>query len=111
MDETIFQTEWKCDLCDYTTKRKSDYRRHLGSTRHVERIAPANSRKKLSCICGKTYSHNSGLSRHKTICESYKHSLDDGNLMAQKSRGNKIETSKTKVTNKLLEDLLKQMRD
>ena len=110
MDEQTVPMEWRCDLCDYFTKRKSDYRRHLSSSKHVERIAPAAPRKKLSCICGKTYSHNSGLSRHKTSCDQYKRSIEH-NEVTFDVKSHKCENNKTKVTNKLLGDLLRQMRD
>ena len=52
-----------CKLCNYSTKRKHDYNKHLKTKKHI------NSNKIFICECGKVYKYNSGLSKHKNKCK------------------------------------------
>jgi hypothetical protein len=63
------EKEWYCEICKYSSKRRADFKRHLLSSKHIQRSAPTPlPRKKLSCVCGKHYVHMSGLCRHKANC-------------------------------------------
>ena len=96
--------EWICEICEYTTKRKADYRRHLSSSRHLEKTAPAMAlKKRLTCVCGRHYVHMSGLSRHRSSCSYVKDS--EGSLKGAQDESANAETSK------LLGDLIQQVRD
>jgi hypothetical protein len=60
-----------CNLCDYSTCRKSSYEEHLTTAKHQKSIIsnenPANP---FVCqICQKIYKDNSGLWRHKKKCK------------------------------------------
>lgn len=71
-----------CKKCDYTTSKKSSWKKHLETMKH-KRITMDNKkllkscslqdRKFFKCVCGKVYKYCSGLSKHKKKCiESYK---------------------------------------
>jgi hypothetical protein len=72
-----------CNFCDYSCCKKSDFSKHLLSSKHqkkvkmmtdddnngdikVEKIAEPT----FTCECGKEYKHRQGLSRHKKTCNS-----------------------------------------
>lgn len=55
--------KYVCDLCNFKTKDKKDYNRHLKTQKHVNQ-----TNTKLECVCGKTYKYNRSLQRHKNIC-------------------------------------------
>jgi len=63
------QKEYICNECDFITKRKSDYERHLLTAKH-KCIIEGNKKtiKHNICICGKEYKNRHGLSRHKKTC-------------------------------------------
>ena len=56
-------------LCDFTTKHKQNYNRHILTKKHIKN--EKNVCEKYKCEkCGKSYKYLSGLSRHKKKCES-----------------------------------------
>ena len=63
-----------CEKCLYASNRKSQWIRHLSTTKHKmdnmdNAVDNAQSSKPLfRCICGKQYKYNSGLSKHKKKC-------------------------------------------
>jgi len=63
---------FKCDLCDYSTSRHSQYERHLSTDKHKKVVKVAilvpKSAKLYYCNCGKVYKHDSGYYRHKKTC-------------------------------------------
>jgi hypothetical protein len=68
-----------CDICDYSSSRKSQYERHLLTDKHKNRnngskmvvngsnLVPKSSAG-YECECGKLYKHDSGYYRHKKTC-------------------------------------------
>jgi len=66
-----------CETCDYKTSRKSQYERHLLTTKHkmtteglqngLQKV-PKSS--KNVCECGKEFSNRQNLYRHKKKCDS-----------------------------------------
>lgn len=75
-----------CEKCDYTTSRKSQYDRHLLTSKHQkETMSPFSDDNEgqhhnFICNCGKEYKHRQGLWRHEKICElkkGPKSSIDD----------------------------------
>lgn len=64
-----------CEICQFETGNKKDYRRHLSTDKHkinvFENIAVTNQNKKPhTCFCGKSYKDYSGLWRHKKKCQN-----------------------------------------
>jgi hypothetical protein len=70
---------YKCDLCDYSTSRKSSFLKHSSTDKHKntkngsEMIVNdseklQNVAKIYQCICGKIYKYDSGFYRHKKTC-------------------------------------------
>ena len=67
---------YNCDLCNYSSKNKTDYNRHLLRKKHIYLF---NERKKkdeniiininqFQCQCGKSYKLRPGLWKHKKKC-------------------------------------------
>jgi len=66
---TKITKQYSCDLCNFITKRKGDYNRHLSTLKH-QCIVNGNSKdiKTFICNCGNEYTNRHSLSRHKTKC-------------------------------------------
>lgn len=71
-----------CELCDYTTSNKKDFKKHLQTIKHstitntytTASKIPKNPQQKISsnvyhCQCGKTYLHRQSLYNHKFKCK------------------------------------------
>lgn len=71
-----------CDICEYSTIRKSSMDNHLVSKKHKEEILRMGNDGKgkgyetFKCKCGSSYTHVSSLSRHKRTCSA---SIEDEN--------------------------------
>ncbi len=87
--------KYVCKLCNYSTKRKYDYKKHLKTKKHI------NMNKKFNCECGKVYKYRSGLSKHKIKCTYYKIS-DSLKKMEKNDIENKNEIMELKKTNNLI---------
>jgi hypothetical protein len=71
---------FNCELCDYSTCRKSQYQRHLSTDKHKKivndskmivndsNLVPKSS-KIYKCECSKIYKYDSGYYRHKKVCK------------------------------------------
>ena len=67
------QKKYHCKKCDYTSKNKYDFTKHLSTAKHkMVTNGNLNGNKMVTCIscetCGRVYKFKSGLSRHKKIC-------------------------------------------
>ena len=69
-DTSDVKTFYLCTDCNYRTERKHHFNRHLETIKHVTivRLNQTNQNKYV-CNCGKTYIYQSGLCKHKKICE------------------------------------------
>jgi hypothetical protein len=74
-------TKFTCDLCTITCNKRSDWRRHLQTNKHLSNqnrgfsntlATPASP---FICECGKKYNDRSGLWRHTKKC-NYENSHD-----------------------------------
>ena len=96
--------EYCCDLCDYKSCKKSDYKKHLSTDKHKKKendskmvvndsdFSPKSSKKSFTCDCGKVYKYDSGYYRHKKKC-------------------NYVEDDIVDASNNLIIELLKQNND
>ena len=64
-----------CIICDYKCSKKSDYNKHLSTSKHIKGDKMVTNDDNVShnvasnvCNCGKIYKHRQGLSRHKKKC-------------------------------------------
>jgi len=62
-----------CEKCDFKTFNKKDYTRHIITKKHIinhsQCFSMENPQKNpYQCLCGKIYKENSGLWRHKKVC-------------------------------------------
>jgi hypothetical protein len=60
-----------CNNCDYSTYRKSQYERHLSTTKHKinsNNTSVKSEKQEYKCSCGKIYKYDSGYYRHKKLC-------------------------------------------
>ena len=69
-----YPINFRCDVCDYTTSNKKDYKKHESTIKHLTNTHPnisylENPLKLYACICGKEYKHTSTLSAHKKKCK------------------------------------------
>ena len=67
------QTNFCCELCDYSTSRKDQYERHLSTSKHKnttnnnEKVGKVG--KTYECLhCSKIFNDRAGLWRHKKKC-------------------------------------------
>ena len=65
--------KFHCNICDYSTSRKSQYDRHLSTSKHNNTTNTTNlvpeSSAAFNCDCGKEYKHHSSLWNHKKKCQ------------------------------------------
>jgi hypothetical protein len=69
-------TEFKCDVCNYTTRRKYNLDLHLNSTKHKNNVSTTNHNEPLVIVsknyhcqnCAKEFNDRAGLWRHKKKC-------------------------------------------
>jgi predicted transcriptional regulator len=62
-----------CEKCNFKCSKKSNYEVHLLTAKHKMEIMEINRKskkttKQFQCECGKIYSSNSGLWKHKKKC-------------------------------------------
>ena len=76
-----------CEKCDYKCCRKSDYNKHLTTTKHKNNDEQLHQTlKKYTCSCGKEYSFRQGLYLHKKKCnENEKNIVSENNDNPQTS--------------------------
>jgi hypothetical protein len=66
-------TKFSCDLCDYFTSRRSQYERHLNTSKHIKmsnfnKMEPKSSSEYTCSNCDKVYKDRSGLWKHNKTC-------------------------------------------
>jgi len=81
--------KFSCIVCDYNTSRKSQYDRHLLTSKHIKlskkihfdikMIQPehSNTSDANACECGKIYKHYSGLWRHRKCCSKVTNNIEE----------------------------------
>ncbi len=63
-----------CKKCDYTSRDKYDWKRHVSTRKHkMDNLDNSEDNKKVGyhcMVCGRTYVYASGLSKHKKKCHA-----------------------------------------
>lgn len=101
-----------CEICDYKTSNKKDFKKHNNTKKHLgnynSMISIQKSQIKLyECKCGKSYKDNSGLWKHKKKCLTTPPINDNNN---SNNFENEINNSHVFDTNLMIE-LLKQNQE
>lgn len=67
--------EYNCKNCKYTTKNKSDWRKHLTTKKHKKNSGEIytnyENTRHICSNCGREYKYRTGLSRHLKGCNMY----------------------------------------
>ena len=98
-----------CELCDYSTSRKSQYDRHLSTDKHklrengskmVENDSELSQKvSHFECLCGNKYKYDSGYYRHKKKCNKH---LNQENNMSEAEVALKYQEKLDHLTNVVL---------
>ena len=70
---------YSCEYCDYNTSRKSQYDRHVKTSKHQNVTTSVTNEtekvpKEYTCICGNLFNNRTTLWRHKKKCDATKQS-------------------------------------
>ena len=78
-----------CLKCDYTSRDKYDWKRHLSTRKHTMDNKDKSKKKKqfaYHCMkCGRTYKYQSGLSKHLTKCPIPSQGVSVGEKVVEKN--------------------------
>ena len=100
-------SKFVCEKCNYNCNKKGDFNRHLLTAKHKRLMETNNYIKNTSydCVCGKSYKHQSSLSKHKKTC---KNKNPDETLISlfkiQQEQNNKIIENQQEQNNKIIEN-------
>jgi len=109
-----------CKECDYSTCQKSHYNKHLLTRKHkmitndnksAESAEKVPIFKKHTCICGKIYTHASGLSRHKKDCRVMPDDTDDLEYVTNMSPNEAFLLEQNKKLENLIIEQSKQINE
>ena len=74
----ILPIDFICTCCEFNTRNKKDYNRHILTRKHLRLTTPNEMSKKThECICGKKYNHLSSLCNHKKDCLQNKPQIEE----------------------------------
>ena len=97
-----------CKKCDYTSRNKYDFKKHLSTAKHNKMKMVKNDNKndnkplKFKCeFCGKCYKYRSGLSRHQT-----KPCSGTNTIVLKKSRKSRQKVAKPYMEGEQMSDTL-----
>jgi hypothetical protein len=103
---------FECKICSYTTVRKNDLTKHLGTAKHKMMTDDDLGLAKLAthkCQCGKGYKYKQGLSVHKKKCQFVNNDVSDENQISVK-HDNDVSYKEMLIDvinqNKILQDII-----
>ena len=76
MADAKLAENYYCKICDYTCNKKSDYCKHLTTSKHKRLTKKSPLDMLYKCHCGKVYSHRQSLHKHKKNCKSLEDKID-----------------------------------
>jgi hypothetical protein len=100
---------YECEKCNYTTNNKYDYKKHCQTIKHNSiddfsiKMEKSKSKKFYCQNCNKNYKDNSGLWKHKKICEKLCEHVN--------SNSNTNENISNQITPELILTVLEQNKE
>ena len=101
MDNKKIANKYYCEKCDYSSRNKYDFKKHLLTRKHKMDNEIAKNRQKIAkpissqnvqiknnphtCICGKSYKFKSGLCKHRHKCILVKNQGSVENVFLEKT--------------------------
>ena len=87
------ETCFICEKCNFKCSYKCDWNRHLLTAKHKMEIMEINRKSKktttqFKCECGKIYSSNSGLWKHKKKCKYLNVEEEEDNKIVEENNDN-----------------------
>ena len=89
-----------CDLCDFSSSSKKDFRRHLATQKHQNNVnsyqivtdsyqKTQKNPRPFRCECGKSYAHKQNLYSHRKKCtyEAPEENSDNDELISMENMG------------------------
>ena len=82
--------KYVCEICLYECSKKSDWKKHISTTKHKNAIqllqnatsdativatSNINVKSVYNCDCGKKFNHSSSYYRHRSNCFQYQNKL------------------------------------
>jgi hypothetical protein len=102
----------RCELCDYSTCKIADYKKHLQTLKHknrenetIETEMKQKVSKNLNCICGICFNNRVTLWRHKKKCNF------ENNECVDKKSSDNLNSSANFITPELVLELIKDNKD
>ena len=75
--------EFRCELCDFTCYKKSNYETHTHTKKHINRVngnvmetSEIVKNALYDCKCGKHFKTNAGLWKHKKKCDNQEQTVN-----------------------------------
>jgi hypothetical protein len=69
-----------CESCDYFTRSKKDYHKHILTRKHQNAYTML-TKSPFRCHCGRDFLHRQSLHRHKKVCDIQCPNVDDSDNM------------------------------
>jgi len=102
--------KYECIICNYGSKIKCNYQKHLKTKKHIKNSKKNISTKHFSCECGKTYKYHSGLWRHNKICEIKNKMNTLENKIIKMEKNTNILTNELIKSNKNNSDIINEIK-
>jgi len=101
-----------CEICKYKTGNKKDYNKHLATGKH-KKVTNDNDMitqipTMVTCLCGNSYKHRSGLSRHKKKCTYEEHNDVTEDIPLEEPINDTNSDTDVKVLSNTIFELVKQ---
>ena len=100
--------QYSCEICNYITKDKHDYSKHINTTKHKNNISNNVEEPTIYiCLCGKQYKHASSLCKHKKTCLLENNNTLDSNVVIEEQEVCKCKDCVSKID--ALENKIKEL--
>jgi hypothetical protein len=102
--------DFSCFNCDFNCSKRSEWKRHINTKKHAHRLkgnvletVEMYFTPTYECCCGKKYVTNSGLWKHKKLCNNEKPDFKNKNL--------ELSIKNTDASSNIIMELMKQNQE